>query len=127
MDKINIDNLFGTKTKDRKMDVTTLFEENKKDEKFDVNKLKDKRRYDKERAESEYKKILKIIQKKINDTNKYGAMYLVYEIPEIVFGCSEYKKNICMQYLEKKLKRDNFEIIIMSDIKIYVSWKKLVS
>jgi len=69
-----------------------------------------------------FEKILLKIEKKIimaSSSNSYITWYLV---PEFIIGLPMYNLKECIDYLDKKLTKDGFKIILYEPNIIYIDW-----
>ena len=70
-----------------------------------------------------YDKIYDIIEKKIILSSKYNYYYTLYEIPEFLIGHTIYIFDDCSNYLQNKLKNNNFTVIFYNPNILFISWK----
>ena len=79
----------------------------------------------KEQEKNKYKiydKIYDIIEKKIISSSKYNYYYTIYEVPEFLIGYTLYSFDDCCNYLQNKLKNNNFTVIFYSPNILFISW-----
>ena len=79
----------------------------------------------KEKKEKKIKTFIKIyenLEKKIVMASTSDYNYLWYEIPEYLIGQPFYKLPDCKDYLEKKLKENNFETEFYEPNFLLVKW-----
>ena len=69
-----------------------------------------------------YKKIYKLLEKKIIDTNKYNNSEIIYEIPYFMVNIPLYSIDGCREYLVKKLNEDGFKVQCIAQNKILINW-----
>ena len=133
LEKLNIQNLFtiGEDTKpyiDGKLDINTLFcdnMKNNKDYKFNssvlLNGVKKRRQKMKEYCSETFKTCCDTIV----SANNSGLTDIIYEIPETVPDCLDYKPNECLNFIEQKLKEQKIGTLTLSKTKIFITWNNL--
>lgn len=86
----------------------------------DLKKVnKDKKKY----RQSNYNKILQLFYNKIKIVNETGNTECYYLIPNLIGKNTISDMDDCLKYLEKKLKKHDFEEIkIYKPNMIYVKW-----
>ena len=87
----------------------------------DLLKEQDEKRRQKEKT---FKKIYKIVEKKIIIANTGGNSQMWFEIPEFILGVPVYKVLECKDYLIKKLENDGFKVTFYEPNNLYVDWKE---
>lgn len=135
LEKLNIENLFSTGDDNRphmdgKLDIDTLFGKNSRDDKtftFDsqvlLNGVRKRRQKLKEYCADTYKTCCETII----SANNAGLTDIIFEIPEIVPDCLDYKPLECLKYIESKLKEQKISDIILSQSRIFITWNNLES
>jgi len=135
LEKLNIENLFSTSDDTKpytngKLDIDTLFGKNSRDDKnftFDsqilLNGVKKRRQKLKEYCSDTYKTCCETII----SANNSGLTDIIFEVPEIVPDCLDYKPLECLKYIENKLKEQKISDIILSPTKIFITWNNLES
>lgn len=148
MDKINIKNLFYNNNKNNNnklnqnyfrynepkkeqfgpLNVYTLFnpqKKNKTDLKFDIESLINRKKIKKEKILVEYKKIFNMCLRKILTANRLDKNEIIYEVPIGLFGFDDYSSSECINYLNEELKKMYFDLLILSNNSIFISWEDL--
>jgi len=69
-----------------------------------------------------FKKILELVEKKIQMSNNCNNYYTWYEIPELLLGLPIYSIKECKKYLIKKLKKNGFKIETYEPNLILILW-----
>jgi hypothetical protein len=69
-----------------------------------------------------YDKIYNIIEKKINLASIGDNYYIWYSIPEFFVGLPRYSVNDCSLYLQTKLKKNGFKIILYNPNILLINW-----
>lgn len=131
MDRINIDNLFPADSNHKPLDVYTLYNEfeNKNNNKndFDVNKLSTPHEERKKKILLEYYKIYNMCLKKIVSANNLKKTDLIYTLPLSQFNWKEFSLIDCLSFIENRLRRQDFDTLVLSDTSIFISWLKIVN
>ena len=70
-----------------------------------------------------YDKIYKNIEKKILMSSSCNYYYTIYEVPEFLVGYTLFCFNDCCDYLENKLKQNNFKISFYKPNILFITWK----
>ena len=79
----------------------------------------------KEKEKSKYKiynKIYEIIEKKIVTASSCNYYYTVYEVPEFLIGYTLYCVDDCCNYIQNKLKNNNFNVDLHTPNTLFISW-----
>lgn len=130
MDKININNIFASNNNGnifQPLNVNNLYNnDEQKDKKINFNierliKLREERR---KKIMTQYEKVFKMCLNKINSANDLNKTEVIYDVPEVMFGYSDYNLNGCIQYVNDKLQGINLDTIILGKT-IYISWLNL--
>lgn len=130
MDKINVNSLFNIPTQcNQPLSVKTLFnpDETKQEREgiFNVECLIESKKERRQKVIAEYKKIHNICLRKIKSVNRMNKDDFVFEIPLAIFRCPDYNPAECLEHLEERLKRLQLDTLILSNNKIFISWKNL--
>jgi hypothetical protein len=145
MDNINIKNIFINNNSYRKenennikkdtsifineINTSTLVNKNKLidvvDDNFIINKIKHNQKYENEQVLEVYEEKFKECLLKINDGIDINLTDIFFTISKGYFGCKKYESLECLKYIEKKLRKKNFETLIISKTEIFISWKKI--
>ena len=72
-----------------------------------------------------YKKLLGTCLHKIQILNDRDETDMVYNVPQIYYGFSKYEPFDCLTYIEKKLRKKYLDTYILSETKIFISWKNI--
>ena len=93
---------------------------------FNINDLKNKSI----RKENHHKEIYSNILKKchnriIYSSNELNSQYILYKIPNIIFGCPIFNKKECSKFLIQNLIKNGFKIKYLGDGFIFISWKHI--
>ena len=129
MDKISVDNIFGTYTEseDNILNVYNLYEQRKPKHKhiLDINKMKKKIEYAKKLVTDEYKKKFEICVGRINLANEMNKTNLIYSIYNDIPMIKNFKCKECIEYINNKLVKKKFNTCILSDTSILISWSDI--
>jgi hypothetical protein len=69
-----------------------------------------------------FDKIYNTIEKKIIKASATNFYYIWYEIPQYIIGCPLYNYNDCIDYLLKKLHKNDFQIEKYEPNILLISW-----
>jgi hypothetical protein len=134
MDHINIGNLFSNGSRVDNyipLDVNSLYNTQKNLEEqnldFNINKLINVREERRQEVINKYRKVFRICLKKINEANRLNTTDMIFEIPQAIFGCSEYSQFECINYIEKKLRNLYLDTLPLSKKSLFISWKNIQS
>ena len=129
MDKISISNLFPTSKDNKPLDVYSLY--NTRDQKtkhkinLNIDRLINLREERRKKIFDHYEKIFNMCVNKINLANDLKKIQVVYDVPDGVFGTTEYNMYDCLEYIQQKLKEKHIDSFIISNKSIYISWENL--
>jgi hypothetical protein len=71
-----------------------------------------------------YKKIYRLTEKKIIESNKYNSSQCLFEIPYFILNGPIYSVNDCKNYIIKRLTNNGFKITDIDQNKILINWYK---
>lgn len=136
MDRININNLFPTSAnseKSKPLDIKSLFNikerekeiQNIKKVDFSIEKLINSREKKQKQTALQYKKVFNSLLSKINMANSYELTDLIFDVPEIIFRCPDYKIEECIDYVEKKTRALHIDTYKLSKKSVFISWKNI--
>ena len=80
----------------------------------------------KEKEKTKYKiydKIYELIEKRIIMASSCNFYNILYEIPEFLIGYPVYNLNDCSEYIQNKLKNNNFQIDFYKPNILFISWE----
>lgn len=87
----------------------------------DVNKIDEKRKQIKKEI---YTKIYEQFSKKIKQSVELGNKQIFLTTPIFVVGCPTFDRSAATRYVARQFKNGGFDVQIISDYEIYVSWAK---
>lgn len=93
-------------------------------EELDMEKLFAKKIEHKVALENKFKQIYNNCVIKIKECIKYNKYDIIYTVPKKYIEMPDYKSIDCIKYIEKNLAKLNFQIIIVNDNKMYITWEK---
>lgn len=129
MDRISINNLFPSTNDFQPLDVNNLYntQENKIKSKinFNVDRLIKLREERKKKILIQYEKVFNICLNKINLANNLNKTEVTYDIPEAIYGHTDYNIIDCIAYVNNKLENMNLDTLILNGNTIYISWLNL--
>jgi hypothetical protein len=128
MDKLNINNLFNQNEENYNvpLDIKSLFGKTEKPEKinFSIEKLLINKKKKKLRVKNEHIRIYGLVLKKIMAVNNTNSLNMIYDVPEFIFGLSEYDSLECLLYIENKLQNlYSITTYKLSKKNLFISWK----
>jgi len=128
MNNISIETLFPTskgKIKNGKLDVNTLFPEDTRledDVYFDVDELANERKNKENKLKKVYRMLMEQCITKIKSANVGDYTDIIYEVPKSVYLCTGYNPHKCLLYIEKKLRKQFIDTLIITDRHLFISW-----
>ena len=87
-----------------------------------ADELKKKQKEKKEKKIKTFEKIYGNLEKKIIMASSSDYYYLWFEVPEYIIGQPFYKLYDCKEYLEKKLRENNFNTEFYDPNFLLVKW-----
>jgi hypothetical protein len=111
-----------------KLNVNTLFK-NKLEE--DTNKIFDSKtlltqeKGRKKVVHSYNMNMFNVCCDKIKSANSCGVKDIVFEVMNFIPECPEYKPEKCLVFISEKLDEQHIGTVILSDTKIFITWKNL--
>ena len=133
LENLNIENLFTTNYgnkphTDGKLDINTLFRNNSKNSKnysFDSQVLLDGVKKRRQKVKECYSSTYKTCCETIISANNSGLTDIIFEIPEIIPDCLDFIPYECLKYIEEKLKEQKVACLILSKIRIFITWNNI--
>ena len=126
MNNINIKNIFIDESvvKDEITNSNTLNVYNLVDSKVFLNNLDDDYIINKikDLYETKYKECLNKIDNAID--MKFTDVY--FSVGDSFFGYKNYNSKKCLEYIQNKLRKKEFETLIYNNKQIFISWKNVV-
>ena len=71
-----------------------------------------------------YKKIYRLTERKIIESNKYNSNQCLFEIPYFILNGPIYSVQECKNYISNRLKENGFKVSHIDDNKILIDWQK---
>lgn len=71
-----------------------------------------------------FKKIYKLVERRIVDSSKINLYQCYYDIPHFILNVPLYSIDECREYIIDKLKKNGFKVSIVSNNRIIISWVK---
>ena len=130
LEQLNIENLFTGKHgmkpyTNGKLDINTLFRKNiggSNDVPFNAQVLLEGVKKKKQKIRECYENIYKNCCDTIMSANKVGLTDIIFEIPNNVPECMEYKPIDCIKNIQIKLREQKISCFILSLFRIFISW-----
>lgn len=138
MNNINIKNLFinGDINPDEfvnaeTLNVYNLVESkvfiNNLDDDYILNKIKNNEKNEKLRTKELYDTKYRECLNKINDAIDMKLTDVFFTVGDSFFGYKNYNPKKCLEYIQAKLRKKNFDTLICSGKSIFVSWKNIIN
>tara|TARA_B110000967_G_C18778374_1_gene506875 strand:- start:715 stop:1119 length:405 start_codon:yes stop_codon:yes gene_type:complete len=89
-----------------------------------LNKMRDRKNMNKEFI---FKRVLKKIHTKIENTSERGFAQAIYIIPKVILGLPAYNQLKCAAYCVNKLKANGFLVVYTYPNMIFISWSHVPS
>lgn len=83
--------------------------------------IKSQREREKKR-ENIYKNIYTLIENKILQSSKSDYYYTYYEVPSYVYGLPIYNVEDCIDYVTRRLEKNDFTVKYQGDYTILITW-----
>jgi len=131
MNNINIKNIFAKNSNDianansDAINIINIVKTNPINlvtDEFIVNKIKINKTVEDDKTNELYNVKYNECLLKINDAIDLNLTDIFYKIPKSFFGYKNYNSNKCLELIQKKLRKKNFETLIYSDNSIFISW-----
>ena len=138
MNNINIKNLFinGEINQDEfsnsnTLNVYNLVESkifiNNLDDEYILNKIKNNEKNEKLRTKDLYETKYRECLNKINNAIDMKLSDTFFLVGDNFFGYKNYNSKKCLEYIQNKLRKKNFETLIYSPKQIFISWKNIIN
>jgi len=93
---------------------------------FLINKIKYNEKIEKDKVNQIYKVKYNECLMKINCAIDINMTDIFFQVTDGYFGCKLYNSIDCINYIQKKLRKKNFDTLIISNFKIFISWKNSI-
>jgi len=138
MNNINIKNLFVDSeinqeglSNSNTLNVYNLVEAkvfvNTLDDDYILNKIKNNDKKEKNKTKDLYDTKYKECLLKIDNAIDMKLTDVFYAVGDNFFGYKNYNSKKCLEYIQNKLRKKNFETLICSNKQIFISWKNIVN
>lgn len=137
MNNINIKNLFiNNETQEdfsntETLNVYNLVESkvflNNLDDDYILNKIKNNVKNEKIRTKDLYETKYKECLNKIDNAIDMKMTDVFFTVGDNFFGYKNYSSKKCLEYIQNKLRKKNFDTLIYSPKQIFVSWKNIIN
>ena len=138
MNNINIKNLFINSeinqddfTNSNTLNVYNLVESkifiNNLDDDYILNKIKNNEQKEKLRTKDLYETKYRECLNKINDAVDIKLTDTFFTVGDNFFGYKNYNSKKCLEFIQNKLRKKNFETLIYSNKQIFISWKNIIN
>lgn len=138
MNNINIKNLFIESeinhedfTNSNTLNVYNLIESkvfiNNLDDEYILNKIKNNDKNEKVKTKDLYETKYRECLLKIDNAIDMKLTDVFFTVGDNFFGYKNYNSIKCLQYIQQKLRKKNFETLICTNKQIFISWKNIVN
>ena len=130
MKNININTIFQTSNSGSKNDpisISTLTKNNPNKNIFNHKSLSKVHKNKKKNKIKEYDKIFNQCLEQIQKANETFNLDTFFIIPDKISDFKEYNKNDCIEHIIKKIRKNNIDILKVSDDVLFITWINLVN
>lgn len=138
MNNINIKNLFIESdinhedfSNSNTLNVYNLVESkvfiNNLDDEYILNKIKTNDKNEKVKTKDLYETKYRECLLKIDNAIDMKLTDVFFTVGDNFFGYKSYTSFKCLQYIQNKLRKKNFETLICNNKQIFISWKSIVN
>ena len=138
MNNINIKNLFINNENNQEefsntdtLNVYNLVESkvfiNNLDDDYILNKIKNNVKNEKTRTKDLYETKYKECLNKIDNAIDMKMTDVFFTVGDNFFGYKNYNSKKCLEYIQNKLRKKNFDTLIYSSKQIFISWKTIIN
>ena len=138
MNNINIKNLFINNeineeefSNSETLNVYNLVESkvflNNLDDDYILNKIKNNVKNEKTRTKDLYETKYKECLNKIDNAIDMKVTDVFFTVGDNFFGYKNYNSKKCLEYIQNKLRKKNFDTLICTPKQIFVSWKNIIN
>lgn len=136
MNNINIKNIFIDEnnkeelTTSNTLNVYNLVESkvfiNNLDDDYIINKIKNNDKNEKTKTKDLYETKYKECLNKIDNAIDMKLTDVFFTVGDNFFGYKNYNSKKCLEYIQNKLRKKQFETLICNNKQIFISWKNVV-
>ena len=90
---------------------------------FLINKIKYNENFEKKKVYELYEVKYNESLMKINNAIDINMTDIFFQVTDAYFGCKLYNPYECLNLIQNKLRKKNFDTLIISNNKIFISWK----
>ena len=131
MNSININTIFQTTnsgSNDDPISISTMTKNNSNNNNnFDHKLLSKVHKKKKKNKIKEYDKIFNQCLEQIQKANETFNIDTFFILPDKVSDFKEYDKNECIEYIIKKIRDNNIDILKVSDDVLFITWINLIN
>lgn len=137
MNNINIKNIFIDENNNKEeftnsntLNVYNLVESkvfiNNLDDDYIINKIKNNDKNEKIKIKDLYETKYKECLNKIDNAIDMKLTDVFFAVGDNFFGYKNYNSKKCLEYIQNKLRKKQFETLICNNKQIFISWKNVV-
>lgn len=90
---------------------------------FLINKIKYNEILERKKVQELYEVKYNECLMKINSAIDINMTDIFFQVTDMYFGCKLYNSYECLTIIQEKLRKKNFDTLIISNNKIFISWK----
>ncbi len=137
MNNININNIFIDENNNKEeltnsntLNVYNLVESkvfiNNLDDDYIINKIKNNDKNEKTKTKDLYETKYRECLNKIDNAIDMKLTDVFFTVGDNFFGYKNYNSKKCLEYIQNKLRKKQFETLICNNKQIFISWKNVV-
>lgn len=137
MNNINIKNIFIDENNNKEeltnsstLNVYNLVESkvfiNNLDDDYIINKIKNNDKNEKNKTKDLYETKYRECLNKIDNAIDMKLTDVFFTVGDNFFGYKNYNSKKCLEYIQSKLRKKQFETLICNNKQIFISWKNVV-
>lgn len=129
--KLNIQDLFGkfdhNYSSSGRIDLESLFRKHTPSDeyRFDSTILLETVKKRKQKFKKFCSELFQICCETMISANDSGLTDIIFEVPDVVPECVDYKPAECLKFINEKLKEQKLSSLLLSKTKIFISWSNL--
>ncbi len=100
---------------------------NNLDDEYILNKIKNNDKKEKTKTKDLYETKYKECLLKIDNAIDMKLTDVFYVVGDSYFGYKKYNSKKCLEFIQNKLRKKNFDTLICSNKQIFISWKGIVN
>jgi hypothetical protein len=90
---------------------------------FLINKIKYNEHIEQKKVQDLYEIKYNECLMKINSAIDVNMTDIFFQVTDAYFGCKLYNSYLCLSFIQEKLRNKNFDTLIISNNRMFISWK----